>query len=121
MSRAIKRFSFKAQDGKNKVAPIEFEFWGDILTARPKIQGAVILDFIGASSDAEEDSSALTRRILPFFKSALTEESWETFNKTIRSPDKIVEVDELMDVLSWLISEYTNRPTNGSAESESQS
>lgn len=120
MSRAIKRFTFKAQGTKKGAEPILFEFWGETLSAKPRIQGAVILDFIGASSDAEEDGSALTRRILPFFKSALTKESYETFSEIIRSDDKIVEVEELMDVLSWLISEYTNRPTDGSAESLSQ-
>lgn len=96
--------------------PLEFEIYDEVFQAVPRLQGAVIIDFIGASASVEEDQTALTKSIIPFFQSALFPESYDRFTALIRSQDKVVEVDELMEILSWLISEYTARPTDGSVK-----
>lgn len=112
--RSLKKFTPKASNLNQE--PIEFEIYDETFEAHPVIQGAVILEFITATASTSEDktSSALTAHIIPFFKATLVPESYERFNSLITSHDRIVIVEDLMEILAWLIGEYTARPTSGS-------
>lgn len=106
----IKKFTPRAAKSTKK--PIEFEVYDETFTARPHIQGTVVLDFIAASNASEDNNASLIKEVMPFFKAALLDESYERFETLIHSDDKIIEFEDLMEILGYLIQEYTDRPSS---------
>jgi hypothetical protein len=47
---------------------------------------------------------------LKFFEQVLSAESLVRFNNLLESKDRIVSIDKLTDISTWLIEEYTSRP-----------
>ena len=45
-----------------------------------------------------------------FFGHVLTDESAERFNLLLEDKERIVLVETLSEIVSWLMTEYTNRP-----------
>lgn len=88
--------------------PVVFKIYGEQFTCIPTLQGKTLLDLISDSgSDDPAKSSATT---IKFFESVLTDESLEKFNALINSKDKIVSIETLTEITTWLIEEYTDRP-----------
>lgn len=97
---------------------LTFTLGKETYTCYDEIQGACILDFIAA---ADESASKAGARILPFFDDVLSPAELERFNKQIKSPDEIIEMETLSEIVAWLIGEYTSRPTKASEKSDAGS
>lgn len=98
----LEPLTFDLLDGKH-----EFE-------CKPVLQGAIILDFV-ASSEGEATSGAA--HLLEFIhKALLTDDDRLKFDAVIRSedPDDNIEIEELTNIVTWLVEEYTSRPTQAS-------
>ena len=89
--------------------PISFELHGEEFHCRPVLQGKVLLEII-ANMDAN-DSSYIAQTISKFFEYTLVPESYERFDALLHDADKIVTVETLGEITSWLVEEYTARPT----------
>lgn len=112
------------QFGTRKAKPQEESEVGFTLgetdyTAKPDIQGAVILEFI-AAADAGEGMGAAAH-ILAFFDEVLPKDELAKFKAQIKSDDEIVELETLSDIVAYLIEEYTERPTQESTPSDAGS
>ena len=95
--------------------PVVFKIHEEEFKCIPVLQGKTLLDLIAdSSSDDPAKSSATT---IKFFEAVLTNESLERFNKLINGKDKIVSIETLTDITSWLIEEYTERPLEQSEAS----
>jgi hypothetical protein len=101
--------SFTSSKEKTKVEPIQFELEGETFDAYGQVPGAVLLDFIAASS--QEDSTGTAGAILGYLKSSMDKETFKRFDKLTRDPEKIIELQVLADIVAYLIEERTNRPT----------
>lgn len=102
--------SFSSSKEKAPVEPIEFELEGETFEAYGQVPGAVLLDFIAASSN--EDSSGTAGAILGYLKSSMNKENFSRFDRLTRDPEKIIELQTLADIVAYLIEERTaNRPT----------
>jgi len=55
--------------------------------------------------------------VLDFFKKVMPPEEYERFEKLMEDPKRIVKMDVLSEIMSWLIEEYTDRPTEPSSGS----
>jgi len=88
--------------------PLSFKLHDEEFQCLPAIQGKFLLDLVSEASDSENMNSA--KMITDFFSHVLTDESHERFLSLINDKDRIVMVDTLSDIVSWLMSEYTNRP-----------
>ena len=97
---------FGAPETKNE--PITFKLHGEEFTAVPEIQGATLMSFVERAGS--NDPAAGAKLTVEFFKSVLVDESWERFEALTTSKTKIVPVELLADIVSWMIEEYTNRP-----------
>jgi hypothetical protein len=93
--------------------PIKFKLHGEEFVCIPEIQGKVLLDLIAESTDTSNTGTVMNK----FFSSVLIAESHARFTSLVESQDKIVSVDTLSDIVSWLIEEYSNRPTSRSEAS----
>ena len=88
--------------------PITFKLHGEEFTCYPEVQGIVMLELITESSKEDADGGAV---MVKFFNEVLKEESLKKFNDLIESKDKIVTIETLSEITSWLVEQYTNRPT----------
>lgn len=106
-ARKVKSFTSKAE--KVEVEPIPFELEGETFEAYGQVPGAVLLDFIDASS--REDSSGTAGAILGYLKSSMNAENFKRFDKLTRDPEKVIQLQVLADIVAYLIEERTSRPT----------
>lgn len=98
-----------------KLEPITFDVFDESFEAYPQLQGIVILEYVAAIAESDESNGAEAAvMILDFFEKALVPESYERFLKLTHDPDTIVEADELTEIVSWLMEQYTDRPTEAS-------
>lgn len=106
---ARKLKSFTSAKEKTVVEPIAFELEGENFEAYGQVPGAVLLDFIAASS--QEDSNGTAGAIIGYLKSSMDRENFRRFDKVTRDPEKIIELQVLADIVAYLIEERTDRPT----------
>lgn len=110
--KKIARHRSFTRKARAAVEPPTFDIYDQTFTGRPEIQGAVVLEFLETADGADGASSA--KKILSFFESALEPESNERFQVLIHDPETVVDLEELTEILAWLIEEYTSRPTQAS-------
>jgi hypothetical protein len=92
----------------NGLEPVTFKLHGEEFTCVTQMQGKVLLDLVADSSSEDPIKAAAT--LTKLFETVLLEESYERFEKLINDKHKIVPVDTLAEIVSWLIEEYTDRP-----------
>lgn len=105
--RKIKSFTSTAE--KVVAEPIPFELEGETFEAYGQVPGAVLLDFIAAST--QEESSGTAGAILGYLKSSLDKENFKRFDKLTRDPEKAIPLQVLADIVGYLIEERSSRPT----------
>lgn len=88
--------------------PLSFKLHGEEFHCVPRIQGQVLLDLVAKSGDTSPQGSADTMNM--FFLNVLQDESYKKFEALTRDKDKIVEVQTLAEIVSWLMEEYSDRP-----------
>lgn len=94
---------------KKDVEPITFELEGETFEAYGQVPGAVLLDFISASSDESVGSAGA---ILGYLKSSMDVKNFKRFDKLTRDPEVLVELSTLADIVGYLIEERAaDRPT----------
>lgn len=100
---------FGAGTATADLGPLSFKLHGEEFYCRPAVQGKTMLQLVQNSNS--EDGAAMAKIVDEFFATALMPESLEKFNALLADPDKIVTVDTLTEIVSWLVEEYTGRPT----------
>lgn len=88
--------------------PVKFKLHGEDFSCRPAVQGRVLLDLVSRTSD--ENPAVVAKVIDDFFETVLEEESLERFTKLLSDRDKIVTVETLGEISSWLVEQYSERP-----------
>jgi hypothetical protein len=105
---AKSRFKDFGAGVEKDASPLSFKLHGEEFQCVPRIQGKVLLDLVAMAGDTSPQGSADTMNL--FFKSVLRDESYEKFEALTRDKDKIVEVQTLAEIVSWLMEEYSDRP-----------
>lgn len=77
--------------------------WSAVFTCRPTIP-VDVLDKIGTRPDDGMSIVALVQ-------SALNEESAARFEEVVRDPDRLVTLQDLVEITEYLTEELTGRPT----------
>lgn len=88
--------------------PLSFKLYDEEFECYPALQGKVLLELAASSS---VDGSDMSETVLGFFEKTLKPESYERFSALINDKEKVVTVETLADITSWLVEEYSNRPT----------
>jgi len=110
--------SFKVLD-IDDAEPLSFDLGGEEFTVYPEVQGKAILDIVRSAAEGDEDTRGMMLAVstLDFFQKVMPPEEYERFSKLMEDPKRIVSMETLSDIMSWLIEEYTNRPTEPSSDS----
>ena len=92
--------------------PVKFKLFNEEFICVKQLQGKVLLDLVAESGS--EDPSKTAAVMTKFFKTVLLDESYERFDALLNDKEKIVPVETLAEITSWLIEEYSDRPTERS-------
>lgn len=93
---------------------ISFTLVGQEFKCRPILPGGTLIRII----ESTEDSSTGVGAINAIFNEALDPEDIDRFNAVIEGTDYVVSVDALVEILQWLIEQYSQRPTKRPSSSE---
>lgn len=102
-NRSVK--TFKSNSGGKK-EPIEFEIDGETFQAKPKVSGITLMELV---RDAGEGGSASVGAILRYLRKAMPKAEYERFEEYVEEND--VDIEMINDIISFLIEEQTDRPT----------
>ena len=94
--------------------PLSFKLYDEDFNCKTSLQGKVLLDMVAAASS--DDAGDAANLVTGFFAKALTPESYARFNILLES-DKIVTVETLGEITSWLVEQYSGRPVEGPTDS----
>jgi hypothetical protein len=100
--------------------PLTFDLGGEEFACHPEVQGKMILDIIKAAADEDDPDQRgmmMAVGVLDFFKKVMDAAEYERFSALMEDPKRIVSMDTLSEIMSWLIEEYTDRPTKPSSDS----
>lgn len=101
---------FGAGTDTKPAEPLSFKLHGEEFHCVDQIQGKVLLDLVAESNNAD-DPAAAAKIINIFFETVLKDDDYKRFNELLESKDKIVSVETLGEITTWLVEEYTGRPT----------
>lgn len=113
-----KAFSFSSE-GKRRPT-IEFDLNAELaIRCIPEIDGLTLLEFAelagGIGDDADEMSAADAAKgasaIVGILRTAVVPEDWDRFEAAVKQPGAVVDLEGLSEVASWLVEQYTERPT----------
>lgn len=87
---------------------VTFKLFNEDFTCVAQLQGSVLLDIVadGGSEDPAKAAQTMTK----FFKTVLLDESFDRFDALLHDKEKIVPVETLAEITTWLIEEYADRP-----------
>jgi hypothetical protein len=107
------------RDFSKKRKDITFRVDEDVFQAARGVPAEVLLDF--AREFAGMDVSATVDQQLKAFRSlldvVLLPESLERFNARMRDRENPIEIDQVEDIVTWLMEEYGLRPTEAPSSS----
>jgi hypothetical protein len=74
----------------------------------PEMQGVALTDMVAA---LKENQMFVASQIVEFIGQCLIEEDVPRFRKLTHSKDVVIQLDLLGNIMTWLVEEYANRPT----------
>ena len=111
------RFKDFGSGGETNLEPLSFKIHGEEFHCYPNIQGKTLLDMV--SQSMQEDTAMAIEVLTTFFDKTLKPQSKDAFNALINDPERIVTVEALGEIVTWLVEQYSSRPTQGSEDSQS--
>jgi len=93
--------------------PKTFELGDVTFTAKPFVQGIVLMDFLEASDGGGVTSIVAFKN---FLKDSLEEDEWKKLDNHLRTSDKEIDIVEISKAVGDLVQAYTSRPTEASAQ-----
>jgi hypothetical protein len=117
-ARKKRHKSFKVKNIEES-EPLTFDLGGEEFSCYPEVQGKTILDIMRVASEGDEDTRGVMMAVsvLTFFEKVMPPEEYERFGKLMEDPKRIVPMETLSEIMSWLMEEYTDRPTEPSSGS----
>ena len=110
-----RRKSFKGGKSIDEFEPVEFDLNDQTFRCKPALQGAVLLEFV---SKADSDSGGQAAGAMyGFFQDCMEEAEYERFREYLNRDDLIIDMSTIGEIASWLVEEYTARPTTPSGPS----
>lgn len=113
MPTAAKNFSASGESTEEAPKPVTLELGGEVFTAKPFVQGIVLMDFLEASDGGGVSSVVAFKQ---FLKEATTEEEYARLDNHLRTAEQEIGVKEISEAVGKLITAYTSRPTTASAQ-----
>lgn len=112
----IKRFEIEEVSGD-----LPFELGDETFHAKPKLGGITLINFVRgvqeaneASDNEESKGTAVLDLLLGLLKSALGPKEYGRFLEYTEKDGVYVSMETIMEIAQYLVSEYTESPTEAS-------
>lgn len=111
--------STRFKDFSKKKPPVEFQIDDDIFIAPSVLPVPTMQELasVAGSLKNETDNDKLFAEIANIFNVILTDASAVRFQERLRSKEEPIDVEQLVDIMMWLLEEYGLRPTQPSSSS----
>lgn len=93
-----------------------FELNGHSFDCLPAIQGSVLLEFVRDADAADGAKSA--KALYNFLESAMEESEYARLQEVLHDSKRIIHVETIGEIVSWLVEEYSSRPTERLEDSQ---
>lgn len=109
MPTAAKNFSASGENTEEAkpASAVTLTLGGETFTAKPFVQGIVLMDFLEASDSGGVSSVVAFKN---FLKEATEEEEYARLDKHLRTAKEEIGVKEISEAVGELITAYTSRP-----------
>lgn len=111
-----RRKSFRGGKNIAEFEPVEFDLNDRTFKCKAAMQGAVLLEFVSRADS--ESGGAAAGALYGFFQDCMPVEEYQRFRDYLNDPDTIFEMETIAEIASWLVEEYTARPTQPSENSD---
>lgn len=111
------RFKDFGSPEDSKAENLTFKLHDEEFTCYPAMPGKILLEFVQKSSSENGGDAAAAINL--FFEKVLLPESYKRFDALAQDPERIVTMNTLADIVSWIMEEYSDRPTEGSERLQS--
>ena len=98
----------------SRTETIEFDVDGEVFHCHAQIAAGVLMKFADATSgdtDTPTNGAMMIAMVREFFSAALIKDDRARFFGLLEDPDRFVDLGTLIDIATWLGTEYTARPT----------
>lgn len=99
---------FGSGSSNDNKEPISFKIHDEEFNCMPEVQGKVLLNIVADAGD--EDPTKAASAINSFFNFVLDDESSVRFEALTTDKHRVVTVETLTEIISWLMEIYTNSP-----------
>jgi len=91
---------------------LKFEIDGDVFEAAPALPADTLMDFATQFEGMDENDGAKAQlAMVTVLETVLVPESFQHFRARMGDPQQPIELDQVNDVVQWIMSEYGMRPT----------
>ena len=105
------------KDFTKKRTKIEFQAYGDIFEASPAIPADILTTFVVKFSDVENlPSLKRVEAMTEVLEMVLKPASFELIQKRKKDREKPLDLDQLNEIIIWLMEQYGQRPTQPSSD-----
>lgn len=94
---------------------ISFMLYGQKFQCAPAMQGKTLIDFAIISNS--DDTNAQAALVSDFFKAVIVKGDLEKFDVLCQAPETIVTITVLVDIVGWIMEQYSNRPKEDTVSS----
>ncbi len=101
------------EEGTKTTKPPVIELGGEKFTAKPFVQGIVLMDFLEASDGGGVSSVVAFKN---FLKEATEKEEYARLDNHLRTAKVEIGVKEISEAVGKLVTDFTSRPTKASAQ-----
>jgi hypothetical protein len=95
--------------------PVTFTVYDSVFKCVPALQGRSLIKFIQMADNDDAGSSAAS--LLEFLDNVLVPADKERFKAMCTSATHVVPLETLSEITTWLVEQYTGRPTQPSSDS----
>lgn len=93
----------------SELAPLTFDLCGTTFHCRPALQSKKLLEFV---KDADSDSGmSAGEAIHKFMETVILPDDVQAWKDLLESEEFIIDVALLGNVVTWLVEQYSGRPT----------
>lgn len=111
--------STRFKDFTKKKPPVEFQIDDDIFIAPSVLPVPTMQELadVAGSIKNETDNKKLFEKLTGIYDVILTEKSAARFQERVKSKTEPIDINQLVDIMMWLLEEYGLRPTQPSSDS----
>lgn len=95
--------------------PINFKLFGTQWDCRDEVNGKLLMDqAAGLDSDSLQDQR---NGVIGILQMTVLPDQVEDLLEELDDPDKVIQLGKLVEIVGWLVEQYTDRPTEQPANS----